>query len=69
MKRTILYSICFILACSCSCSAVAQQIVTVQDEPKNLNTVKQELKQYYACVEASCYGPQLEHQADIAFSS
>jgi predicted secreted acid phosphatase len=55
----------FILACSCS--AIAQQgIVTVQDEPKNLNIVKQELKQYHSCSEANCYGPQLEHQADIA---
>jgi predicted secreted acid phosphatase len=65
MKRAILYSVCFILACACS--GVAQQgIVTVQDEPKNLNTVKQELKQYYSCSEPNCYGPQLERQADIA---
>jgi predicted secreted acid phosphatase len=65
MKRVILPSIFFILACTWA--AVAQQgIVTVQDEPKNLNTIKQELKQYHSCSEANCYGPQLERQADIA---
>jgi predicted secreted acid phosphatase len=56
-----------LLVLACSCSAIAQQgVVTVQDEPKNLNTVKQELKQYYSCSDAKCYRPQLEKQADIA---
>lgn len=55
----------FILACCIS--VIAQQgIVAPQDEPTNLNTIKQELKRYYSCPEANCYGPQLEHQADIA---
>lgn len=55
----------FVLACSCS--AIAQQgVVTIPGEPKNLNSVKQELKQYYSCSDANCYRPQLEHQADIA---
>jgi len=51
----------------CCCSANGQQaIVTLQDEPTNLNTVKQELERYHRCSEPNCYGPQLEHQADLA---
>jgi predicted secreted acid phosphatase len=43
-----------------------QAVVTVPDEPANLDTVKQELKHYESCKESNCYLPQLEHQADLA---
>jgi hypothetical protein len=32
-----------------------QAVVTVPDEPANLDTVKQELKHYESCKESNCY--------------
>lgn len=56
-----------LIVLACGCSAIAQQgIVIPQNEPTNLNTVKLALQRYHSCSEPTCYGPQLEHQADIA---
>lgn len=54
----------FMLGC---CLVYGQQaIVTVPDEPANLDGTKQQLKRYQSCSEPNCYVPQLEHQADLA---
>jgi predicted secreted acid phosphatase len=54
----------FMLGC---CFVYGQQaIVTVPDEPANLDGIKQHLKQYQSCSEPNCYVPQLNHQADLA---
>jgi len=56
-----------LIVLACCCSAIAQQgVATPQDEPTNLNTVKLDLQRYHSCSEPTCYGPQLERQADIA---
>lgn len=60
------FTLLFVLCC---CTLKGQQaVVTVPDEPANLDTVKQQLKQYQACKESNCYMPQLERQADLAIS-
>jgi len=41
-------------------------IVTVPDEPTNIDSIKQQLKKYHDCQEAECYVPQLKHQAEVA---
>ena len=48
------------------CFVHGQQIVTVPDEPTNLEVVKQQLQHYHSCTEPTCYVPQLEHQANVA---
>jgi len=51
----------------CCWSADRQQVVVaVQDEPANLDGIKQQLRKYQSCAESNCYVPQLEHQADLA---
>jgi predicted secreted acid phosphatase len=49
--------------------ALAQTAVeTVKGEPQNLDSVKGQLRHYQACTESDCYGPQLEHQAEVAIN-
>jgi len=62
MKRWIA-----VLVVLCCWRANGQQsIVTLPDEPANLDSVKQQLKNYHSCQEANCYVPQLEREADKA---
>lgn len=63
MKKRWIVLLCM-LGC---CIAYGQQtVVTVPDEPANLDGIKQQLKRYQSCSEPNCYVPQLEHQADLA---
>ena len=55
----------FVLLCCWPCDG-QQRIVTVPDEPANIDAAKKQLKNYHSCGEANCYVPQLERQADIA---
>jgi predicted secreted acid phosphatase len=57
----------FVALVLCCCSARGQQsVVTVPNEPPNLDGVKKQLTHYQSCMEADCYMPQLEHQSDVA---
>jgi predicted secreted acid phosphatase len=62
MIRLCLFSL-LIFCCS---GDMQQGFVSVKNEPKNINTVKQELKLYHSCSEPTCYAPQMERQASIA---
>ena len=56
-----------VLLVLCCWGANGQQpIVTVPHEPTNIDSVKQQLKEYHDCQEANCYVPQLGRQADLA---
>jgi hypothetical protein len=61
-RLSLLFVLCWTLKAQ-------QAAVTVPDEPANLDTVKQQLKQYESCKESNCYVPQLERQADLARSA
>jgi predicted secreted acid phosphatase len=54
-----------LLLCCWLCNA-QRKLITVPNEPGNLDVVKQQLRKYQSCSEATCYSPQLEHQADVA---
>jgi len=54
----------------CCWSAEGQQaVITVADEPVNLDHLKEQLKNYQSCSMSTCYVPQLQRQADIAIGS
>jgi predicted secreted acid phosphatase len=60
--RTRLIAVALLFCCW---SAEAQNVVTLRDEPRNLNEVKKDLKAYQACTNG-CYLKQLDEQADVA---
>ncbi len=66
MNRRTTFVLPVLLLLCCWPVAAQQTVVTVPDEPANLDAAKQALKKYQSCSEPNCYVPQLEHQSDLA---
>lgn len=60
--------LCLLLILFCHTLLAQQTVVTVPDEPANLDQIKQQMKHYQSCQESNCYEPQLQRQADVAIN-